>query len=193
MQPYQMIFSSLPTLTTPRLTLRRLHLHDTKDLFRYASDPEVARHVLWDAHTNISQSRRFIWGAIRQYRKGLPASFAIVHKQDERMIGTIGFMWLNTDHKSAEIGYSLSREYWNQGIMTEALNEVIRFGFDVLMLNRIEAQHELDNPASGRVMAKAGMKKEGIMRQRLINKGRKVDVAVYAILQSEWLAINQSN
>lgn len=186
MQPYQTIFTSLPTLSTPRLTLRRLRLRDADDLFAYAADPEVARHVLWDAHRNISQSRRFLWGAIRQYRKGLPASFAIECKRDGKMIGTIGFMWINTDHKSAEIGYSLSRDYWNQGIMTEALREVLRFGFEDLALNRIEAQHELDNPASGRVMQKAGMKMEGVLRQRLINKGKKVDVALYAILQSEW-------
>lgn len=188
MQPYQLTFSSLPILATPRLTLRKLRLRDANDLFAYASDPEVARHVLWDAHKTLAQSRRFLWGAIRQYRKGLPASYAIVLKGEERMIGTIGFMWVNTDHKSAEIGYSLSREYWNRGIMTEALRELIRFGFEVLLLNRIEAQHEIDNPASGRVMMKAGMRKEGIMRQRLINKGKKVDVAVYAILQSDWRA-----
>ncbi len=188
MQSYQMTFSSLPTLTTERLTLRKLRLSDARDLFSYASDPEVARHVLWETHKNLSQSRRFLWGAIRQYHKGLPASYGIVLNKDGKMIGTIGFMWVNTDHKSAEIGYSLSREYWNQGIMTEALKELIRFGFEDLLLNRIEAQHELDNPASGRVMIKSGMTKEGVMRQRLINKGKKVDVAVYAILQSEWRA-----
>ncbi len=188
MQSYRTVFSSLPTLTTPRLTLRRLRLMDAPDLYAYASDPEVARHVLWEAHKSVAQSRKFLLGAIRQYRKGLPASFAIVARDTGRMIGTIGFMWINTDHKSAEIGYSLSRDYWNRGIMTEALHEVLRFGFEHLALNRIEAQHETDNPASGRVMAKVGMRREGVMRQRLINKGKKVDVVVYAILHSEWRA-----
>lgn len=186
MQSYRTIFSSLPTLRTPRLSLRKLRLRDAADLYEYACDPEVARHVLWEAHQSVAQSRRFLLGAIRQYRKGLPASFAITLNDTGKMIGTIGFMWINTDHKSAEIGYSLSRAYWNQGIMTEALREVLRFGFEELMLNRIEAQHETDNPASGRVMMKAGMRKEGILRQRLINKGKKVDVALYAILQNDW-------
>ena len=122
---------------------------------------------------------------IRQYRKGQPGSFAITLKDSGRMIGTIGFMWINLDYRSGEVGYSLSRAYWNQGIMTEALRAVLAFGFDTLQLNRIEAQHETDNPASGRVMLHAGMQYEGTLRQRLKNKGRYVDVALYAILRAD--------
>ena len=81
------------------------------------------------------------------------------------MIGTVGFMWINLDYRSAEVGYSLSRAYWNQGIMTEALRAVVAFGFDTLRL--------------------VGMQYEGILRQRLKNKGRFVDVALYAILRSD--------
>ena len=62
---------------------------------------------------------------------------------------------------------------------------MVAFGFDTLRLNRIEAQHELDNPASGRVMAHVGMRYEGTLRQRLRNKGRYVDVALYAILRED--------
>ena len=69
--------------------------------------------------------------------------------------------------------------------MTEALREVIRYTFSEMEINRIEAQHETENPASGRVMEKCGMKKEGILRQRLYNKGRFVDVCLYSILRSE--------
>ena len=101
------------------------------------------------------------------------------------MIGTIGFMWINVDYKSGEVGYSLGREYWNKGIMTEALREVVRFGFEDLGLNRIEAQHEVSNPASGKVMAHVGMQFEGILRQRIRNKGCYADVALYAILRGD--------
>ena len=69
--------------------------------------------------------------------------------------------------------------------MTEALRAVIAFGFDTLRLNRIEAQHQTDNPASGRVMAHVGMQYEGTMRQRLNNKGRMVDVMVYGMLKTD--------
>lgn len=185
MQYYQSIFSRLPQLETHRLILRPMKMSDARDMYAYASDPEVSRHVLWDAHQSIFQSRQFLRAAIRQYRKGYPSSFAITLKESGRMIGTIGFMWVNVDHKSAEVGYSLSRDYWNQGLMTEALRAVIAFGFDTLRLNRIEAQHDTENPASGKVMAHVGMIYEGVMRQRLKNKGRFVDVACYAILRSD--------
>lgn len=185
MHYFQSVFSHLPPLETDRLILRPLRMRDAEDLFSYASDPAVSRHVLWNTHESLGDSRQFLRAAIRQYRKGQPGSFGIVLKSSGRLIGTIGFMWVNVDNKSAEVGYSLSRNYWNQGLMTEALRAVIAFGFDELRLNRIEAQHETDNPASGRVMVHAGMQKEGVLRQRLINKGRFVDVALYAILRSD--------
>ena len=185
MQFYQSIFSHLPVLETRRLILRPMRMRDAKDLYAYARDPQVSQHVLWDAHQSVWQSRQFLRCAIRQYHRGLPASYAIALRDSGRMIGTIGFMWVNTDHASAEVGYSLSRDYWNQGIMTEALRAVVALGFDTLRLHRIEAQHETDNPASGRVMAHAGMRYEGTLRQRLCNKGRYVDVALYAILRDD--------
>ena len=186
MQEYcQSVFSALPVLETRRLRLRPLSMRDEKDMFRYASDPEVSRHVLWDTHETPRQTRSALRSALRQYRSGAPGSFAIERRSDRRMIGTIGFMWVNIDHKSAEVGYSLNRDFWNQGLMTEALRAVIAFGFDELCLNRIEAQHETDNPASGRVMIHTGMQYEGTMRQRLMNKGRYVDVRQYAILRSD--------
>ena len=77
---------------------------------------------------------------------------------------------------------------WFIGLMTEALAAVIAFSFETLHLNRVEAQHELTNPASGAVIAKCGMRREGVLRQRLRNKGRYVDVALYAILRSDYLA-----
>lgn len=185
MQFFQTVFFHLPTITTSRLILRPLKMSDAADMFAYAKDEEVARHVMWDAHKTVADSKAFLRGAKRQYRLGLPASFGIVLRQTGRLVGTIGFMWINTDHKSAEIGYSLAHPLWNQGIMTEALSAVLRFSFETLGLNRVEAQHEADNPASGRVMEKAGMRFEGVMRQRLYNKGRFVDVRLYAILRGD--------
>ncbi len=173
------------TLQTKRLMLRPLKMSDAHDLYAYARDPEVSRHVLWTAHRSISDSRRFLREGIRQYRRGFPGTFAIVLNETGHMIGTIGYMWINPEYRSCEVGYSLSRDYWNHGIMTEALCAVIGYSFKSLGLNRIECQHETDNPASGKVMLKAGMRFEGIMRQRIRNKGKFSDVAVYAVLQSD--------
>ena len=175
----------MPELETDRLILRKLTMHDAEDIYAYSKDPEVARHVLWDAHRSIGESRAYLRYMIRRYRMTEPASWGIELKATGRIVGTIGFMWVQQENRSAEVGYSLSRAYWNRGIMTEALQAVLQFGFDTLNLNRIEAQHESDNPASGRVMEKAGMIHEGRLRQRVYNKGRYADVELYAILRQD--------
>ena len=176
----------MPTLETPRLRLRRLTMQDAADIYRYSRDVEVARHVLWEAHRTIGDSRAYLRYMLRRYRQHDPASWGIEWKESGSIIGTIGFMWIQSDNSAAEVGYSLSRNYWNRGIMTEALKAVIDYGFGRLNLNRIEAQHETANPASGAVMRKCGMVHEGTLRQRLYNKGRYVDVELYAILRKDY-------
>ena len=177
--------SNLPALEGERVLLRRLVMRDAPDIFAYCRDPEVARHVLWTPHESLSESRGYIRYMLRRYRQGEPASWGIVWKPEKKVIGTIGFMWVNAENASAEVGYSLARAYWNCGIMTEALRLVLDYGFGTLGLNRIEAQHEVANPASGAVMRKAGMRYEGTLRERLFNKGNYVDVALYSRLRSD--------
>ena len=186
MQTFVEVFGHLPTLLTHRLILRPARMSDAEDLYEYSRDPQVARHVLWDAHTSIHQTRAYLRYLLRQYRNAAPSSFVIALRDSGKVIGTIGFMWVQQDNRSAEVGYSLSRQYWNRGYMSEALRAIVEFGFSKLLLNRIEAQHEIDNPASGRVMLHAGMRREGTLRQRLYNKGRYVDVELYAILRSDF-------
>lgn len=178
-------YAYMPELETPRLRLRKLTMRDARDVFAYSRDPEVARHVLWDAHRSIGESRAYIRYMQRKYRMGEAASWGIEWKESGRIIGTIGFMWIHFEHASAEVGYSLARDMWGQGIMTEALREVIRYAFETLRLNRVEAIHEVDNPASGAVMRKCGMRHEGCLRQKLRNKGQYVDVDLYAILRAD--------
>ncbi|MBO4298666.1 MAG: GNAT family N-acetyltransferase [Clostridia bacterium] len=182
------LFFSMPPIETERLVLRRLEMNDAPDIFNYGRDPEVARHVLWEAYESVSESRSYIRTMQRRYRLGEPSSWGIELKSEGRVVGTIGYMWYQEEHSSAEVGYSLARDQWNRGLMTEALGAVIRHSFEVLHLNRVEAQHELTNPASGEVMKKCGMQYEGTLRERLRNKGRYVDVALYAILRSEYAA-----
>ena len=176
---------SMPTLETPRLILRRIAMRDANDIFAYSSDPEVARHVLWSAQRSIGEAREYCRFMIRRYRADEPSSWGIVEKATERMVGTIGYMAYSEENATVEVGYSLARWLWNGGYMTEALEQVIDYTFDAMRVNRIEAQHELSNPASGRVMQKCGMQREGVIRQRLYNKGKYVDVALYAILRSD--------
>ena len=179
---------AMPPIETERLILRRLDMNDAQDIFSYGRDPEVARHVLWEPYESVSECRSYIRTMQRRYRMGDPSSWGIELRSTGRVVGTIGYMWYQEEHSSVEVGYSLARDQWNQGLMTEALTAVIAHSFEALRLNRVEAQHELTNPASGQVMKKCGMRYEGTLRERLRNKGRYVDVALYAILRSDYAA-----
>lgn len=178
----------MPVLRTDRLIIRRMNMHDAEDIFEYSSDPEVARHVLWSAFTNIAEAKAYIRYSMRKYRSGEPASWCIEIADEKKVVGTIGYMWWQKDNSAVEVGYSLSRRYWNKGIMTEALREVIRYSFAECGIHRLEAQHETTNPASGAVMRKCGMRHEGTLRGRLNNKGKYVDVELYSILRDEYLS-----
>ena len=178
-------FASLPVLETGRLILRPLRRRDAKDIFSYASDPEVARYVLWEPHQSLSETKSYIRYMQSLSRRGLPSSWAVVLRESGKVVGTMGFMWFSDTNSAAEVGYSFSKAFWNQGLATEALQAVIRSVFSSLPLNRLEAQHDLRNPASGRVMEKCGMQKEGILRQRIRNKGEFIDTVLYAILRAD--------
>lgn len=182
----QDFFSRLPVIETERLILRKLTMRDASDMFRYCQDKEVARHVLWEAHTSILETRAYIRYNLYQYRSGEPASWCIVLRETNRVVGTIGYMSYNADNSTVEIGYSLAREQWGKGLMTEALLAVIGETFRTLKVHRIEAMHFTDNPASGRVMEKCGLIHEGHMRERICCKGVFRDVEMWGILRKDW-------
>jgi len=178
-------FSALPRLETERLILRPLRMKDARDVNVYASDPEVARYVLWDPHVSMTDTRAYIRCMRGLYRRGLPGSWAVTLRDSGRVIGTVGFMWYSDANLAAEIGYSYARDQWNRGCATEALRAVITSAFQSIPLNRLEAQHDIRNAASGRVMEKCGMRREGVLRQRIRNKGEFADVALWSILLSD--------
>ena len=179
-------FCRLPVLETEDLVLRKPLRRDAKDIFRYASDEQVARYVLWEPHRSLAETRGFIRELRSRIRAGCPSSWAVVLRETGTVIGTIGFVWYSAENHSAELGYSFAREYWNRGFATQALKAVIDVSFRSLPLNRLEAQHDVRNPASGRVMQKSGLRQEGILRGRILNKGEYVDVALWSILRSDW-------
>jgi ribosomal-protein-alanine N-acetyltransferase len=180
------LFKSLPELETMRLRLRRLSMHDAGDIFEYASDPEVSKYVLWDHHRTIADSKSYLKHVLFLYSKGIPASWGIVLKEENKLIGTGGYQWWSVADSKAEVGYVISKSYWNKGYMTEALEEILRFGFEQMELVRIEAKCFVQNTASVRVMEKCGMKLEGTLRSYKYVKGNFGDFKLYSILSSEF-------
>jgi len=180
------IFKNLPILETGRLRLRKLSMRDAGDVFAYASVPEVAEHVTWEYHRNISDSMHYLRFITQQYQDGIPSPWGIIHKELGKLIGTIGYHVWSLPNGFGEVGYALSRDFWNKGYTTEAFEEVIKFGFERLKLNRVEATCKLANTASEKVMLKCGLSYEGILRKRLFAKSEYHDLKLYSLLRNEW-------
>ena len=180
------IFSVFPSLETERLILRKMTLEDTQDIFEYASDLDITTYVTWEPHKSIADAISFINSMNQRYEKVGLSEWGLVYRENNKFIGTCGYMWWRPDHARAEIAYALSRKFWNQGLVTEAVKEIIKFGFEKMMLNRIEARCFLENIASEMVMQKVGMKFEGIQREGLFTKGKYHDLKVYSILRREY-------
>jgi [ribosomal protein S5]-alanine N-acetyltransferase len=180
------VLKDLPTLETERLILRKMTLDDAEAIFEYASDPEVSRYVIWETHRSIEDSRAFLELVVHKYESGDEPDWGIVYKGDHRLVGACGIVSWEPDHGRAEVGYALSRDYWGRGLMAEAVRAMIRFGFERMGLNRIEARCITENTASAKVMEKAGLIYEGTLRQREYIKGAYRDMKIYSILSSEF-------
>lgn len=188
MEKWQLkIFTDIPTLYTKRLILRKMNIRDDEDVYEYSRDPRVSRYLLWYPHDSLKTTRGYLKYIEKRYKCATFYDWAIVLKEENKMIGTCGFTSLDVENNKGEVGYVVNASYWNRGIASEALEAVMQFGFTELDLHRIEAKYMVENPVSARVMEKAGMAFEGISRSMIYAKGRYVDVGTYAILKNEFL------
>lgn len=182
----QELYRQLPVIETGRLLLRKMTMKDAKDLFAYASQPEVSNYLPWQAHQSIEDSIAFLNFILKGYSQQSKLTWAIELKSSGKMIGTIDFVsWSPKRHK-AEIAYVLSPCYWGCGLMAEAAIALLSFGFQDMELNKVEAPIMLENKQSQRLAEKLGMVREGVARQHMIIKGEFVDLAMYAVLKSEF-------
>ncbi len=180
------VFLGNPALETERLLLRRLSLEDAEAVYAYASDPEVTRFLLWPTHGSLDDSRAFLQATLDRYARDECGEWGIALKETGRLIGTIGIVQAHPARGWCEIGYVVGRPHWRLGYAPEAVRRVIRFAFEDMHLNRVEACHNVENGASGRVMEKAGMACEGLQRQKLFCKGAFWDIRLYAILREDF-------
>lgn len=183
-------FLNTPTLYTDRLILRKLEITDAEDVFDYGKQPAVSKYMSWDKHKSINDSINYIEFTINRYENGDAGEWAIILKETGKLIGAIGFVRFEEGNFCGEIGYALSKDYWSQGIMTEALKRIIKFSFEDMRINRVVAIHAIENPASGKVMQKANMQFEGILKQRYYAKEKFWDTKQYAIVKSDWINID---
>ena len=185
------VFSHLPELTTERLTLRRMMVLDTDDMYEYACRPDVTKYLTWHPHPDREYTREYLEYLGNRYSAGMFYDWAVIYEPDCKMVGTCGFTAFNCTSDSAEVGYVLNPEYWGKGIATEALSRVLHFAFEELKLHRVEARFMEDNERSRRVMEHVGMTFEGILREAMLIKGSYASVGICSILRSEWEALKK--
>jgi len=175
------IFISLPTLETERLILRKLEYSDKSDIFEYAKNPEVAKYVMWEHHQEEIDTIAFLNVIYDAYNKNEPSSWGIKLKENSKIIGTIGFVKWDKVSKIGEIGYALSQEYWGKGIITEAVKEIVKLGFNKMELQKITAHCIAENLGSKKVLLKSGFKFDGFFPKQATVKGKLVDIKWFSI------------
>jgi ribosomal-protein-alanine N-acetyltransferase len=182
-----MRFQGTIALETERLLLHKLTLSDADDMYNHwASQEEVARYMSWPACVTIEEAEKRLAEWQIRYNDLEECYWGIFLKSTNRPIGTI---YLQVENKHAEIGlisYCIGVDWWGNGFITEALKKVIEFGFEEIGYNLIISYHALSNEASGRVMQKARMKKDAVLRQRDKTHLGYEDCVYYSILKSEY-------
>ena len=175
-------------IETERLLLRRFEVADAEEMFKnWASDTENCEYMTWSAHKSIEDTKEFISSVISNYKNKNCYKWMIVLKETNELIGNISADGIDECARRAHLGYIISKKYWGKGFMTEALKSVINYLFEKVNFARIQAWHDIKNPASGRVMEKCGMKYEGTLRKYCKNNlGELVDTPFYAIIREEW-------
>lgn len=174
-------------IETERLLLRRFTLNDADDMFRnICSDSRVNRFLTWQAHTAVDETASLLGSFVERYKSDSRYCWAIVEKKSGQVIGTIAAPTIKELTKTVEVTYALAFSHWGNGITAEALKAVISFLFEKVGVNRIEAGHDINNPNSGKVMTKAGMRQEGVLRQAGKNNSGIFDLVMYSILRKDF-------
>lgn len=174
-------------LETARLILRRFTMEDTEAMYQnWGSDNEVTKYLTWPTHISIAVSRAVLAEWTGNYGKANYYQWAIALKDDElNPIGSIGANFCDDYTQMAHVGYCIGKEWWRKGLVSESLQSVIDYLIDEVGMNRIEAKHDANNPNSGAVMKKCGMKYEGTLRQANWNNQGRHDSSYYGLLASD--------
>ena len=174
------------TIETSRLILRRAVREDAEPMFRnWASDPEVTKYLTWPPHENVEVTQNLLERWITEYEKDDYYHWMIVLKEIGEPIGSLMVTTVGRA-QSAHIGYCIGKVWWHKGIMPEAVKAVIKYLFEEVGYHRVEAMHDPNNPNSGRVMRKCGMKYEGTAHASDRNNQGICDADYYAILRDDW-------
>ena len=176
-------FSYFPELTSERLRLRRITKDDVADLFEIRSNESAMKYIDRPIAKTHEDALNLIKVIDEVYEKQDGVTWAICLKIDHKLIGTIGFWKMDKPNFRAEIGYILNPSFHRRGLMNEALNVVIDFGFNQLNLHSIEANINPLNEASRKILLKLGFVQEAYFRENYFSNGRFLDSAIFSLIK----------
>ncbi|MEK5529439.1 GNAT family protein [Viridibacillus sp. FSL R5-0468] len=186
--------STFPILETDRLILRKVTEVDASSVLKYMSDNEVVKHIGLEPFNTVVDAMDEITWYQTIFEQGTGIRWGITLKENNEVIGSCGFLNRVPKHFRTEIGTELSKEYWGQGIASEAFEAVIKYGFENFKLQRIEALIDPENIASQKLVEKQGFIKEGLLRNYEFTCGKFDDLYMYSLLKQDFdLNESQSN
>jgi RimJ/RimL family protein N-acetyltransferase len=153
------------TIELARIRLRRPALADAEAIYEYGSDPEVARYADWPVRTSIDQLVESLRGRGARWEPGAEFYWVITLPEQDRAIGGISCCIVQD---SAEIGFLLNRRYWGNGLATEAARAIVEWVLSIPSVRRVWATCDIENLASARVLEKAGLACQGILRSSIV-------------------------
>ena len=178
-------FSPFPELKTKRLLLRKMKDTDAPELLFLRSDEKVMQYIGREKTKTVEEAEGFIQTINASVDANESIMWAIALADNPAtMIGTICYWNILKDHYRAEAGYILHPDYWNKGMMKEALQAVIDFGFTEMKLHSIEGHINPDNIVSGILLEKCGFTREAYFKENFCFRGKFFDSAVYSLLAS---------
>ena len=175
-------FTPFPNLETERLVLRRVNENDANEIFALRSNPETMKYIPRPLVKSIDDALEHIAMIDAKIDTNEGINWAITYKDNPTLIGIIGHYRIKPDHFRAEVGYMLLPEYNGKGIITEAVQEVVKYGFNEMKLHSIEAIIDPENFGSEKVLQKCGFVKEAHLRENEFYEGRFLDTVIYSIL-----------
>ena len=178
-------FKFFPVLETERLRLRELVPGDAEALFAVFSDPQVMAGHGTPVYKDVDEAHKLIAWYAGAFSEKRALRWAITQRGSDTVLGTCGYHKITANHHRAEIGYELASAYWRQGIMSEAVWAVVRFGLAEMGFHRIEANVDPANPASANLLRKVGFTEDGYLRERFYDNGRFIDDWFFSILATE--------
>jgi ribosomal-protein-alanine N-acetyltransferase len=175
-------FSRFPNLETERLYLRRVAKADVNEIFALRSDSETMKYIPRPLVKTNEDALEHIAMIDEKIENNEGINWAITLKDSPKLIGIIGHYRIKPEHFRAEIGYMLLPEYYGRGIISEAIKETVKYGFEIMKLHSIEAIIDPENFASERVLQKSGFVKEAHLKENEYYEGRFLDTVIYSIL-----------